>query len=399
MSTNQTGNWMDRIFKNKDVLRASYIPGEFPHRKREIESLASMLVPALRGGLTPNILIYGEPGTGKTAIVKYVGKQMEIMSKRLNVECSMYYLNCERIDTQTRILTSVLKRMGKNVPRIPVDEIYEEFRRSIDSKDQSIVLVFDAIEFLVKRGCEVLYHLLTINSELDRARVSIVAISTDFKFKDFLDSEVAKILKGEEIIFSPYSAEQLQDILRKRAELAFNEEVPEEVISFCSNFGDGDARKALNLLRVSGEIAGDLDSEIITTDHVKKAVEKIEEDYFLGAVRMLSTQTKVLLYGMVLLLEAGVKDFTAGEVYTAYESVCNKVNIDSLSLAEIIDHIAELNMLGICKKQGSFWELNLSLPVERLKKTLFEDFTLQALSSNELSVISEEYVKSFFDLK
>jgi len=37
------------IFQSRDVLRSTYTPSELPHREEQINNLASVLVPALRG--------------------------------------------------------------------------------------------------------------------------------------------------------------------------------------------------------------------------------------------------------------------------------------------------------------------------------------------------------------
>jgi len=86
-----------KIFKNRDVLRHNYTPEYLPHRKEQIESIASVLLPALRGETPSNLFIYGKPGTGKTATVKFVGKQLEEASRKMNVHCYIHYLNCEII--------------------------------------------------------------------------------------------------------------------------------------------------------------------------------------------------------------------------------------------------------------------------------------------------------------
>ena len=48
------------IFENKEVLRPNYTPDSLLHRDKQIQSLASMLVPAIRGDTPSNILIYGK---------------------------------------------------------------------------------------------------------------------------------------------------------------------------------------------------------------------------------------------------------------------------------------------------------------------------------------------------
>ena len=68
-------------------------------------------------------------------------------------------------------------------------------------------------------------------------------------FSNYIDPRVKSSLSEEEIIFPPYNALQIQDILRKRSELAFKPNAIEEgVIPKCSAFAareHGDARRAL----------------------------------------------------------------------------------------------------------------------------------------------------------
>jgi len=388
-----------KIFKNRDVLRHSYTPEYLPHRKEQIESLASILVPALKGETPSNVLIYGKTGTGKTATVKFVGKQLEAVSEKMNVRCYVHYLNCELIDTQYRVLATLAKVLGKNVPMTgwPTDQVYEEVKNAIDARDQTIIIVLDEIDKLVRKGDEVLYNLSRINSELQNARVSIIGISNDLKFKNFLDPRVISSLSEEELIFPPYNAEQLQDILAQRAELAFYEGVlDDEVIPFCAALAaqeHGDARKALDLLRVSGEIAEKENADRVTKEHVKKAVKKIEADHIVEAVRTLPTQSKVLLFGMIMLTEAGMKKFTTGEVYAIYKNLCKKVGLDTLTQRRISDLISELDMLGIINsiiiskgRYGRTREIRLDVPIDPVKRTLLEDYRLEVLASIEKNI-------------
>jgi cell division control protein 6 len=397
-----------KIFCNRDVLRHSYTPEYLPHRKDQIESLASTLVPALKGETPSNVLIYGKTGTGKTATVKFVGKELETISRKMNVRSHLHYLNCELIDTQYRVLATLAKVLGKSVPMTgwPTDQVYEEVKNAIDERDQTIIIVLDEIDKLVRKGDEVLYNLSRINSELQQARVSIIGISNDLKFKNFLDPRVISSLSEEEIVFPPYNAEQLQDILQQRAGLAFNDNVlDDEVIPFCAALAaqeHGDARKALDLLRVSGEIAEKENAEKVTKEHVKKAVKKIEMDHVIEVVRTLPTQNKVLLFSMILFTEAEMRKFTTGEVYTVYKSLCKKVGIDALTQRRISDLIAELDMLGIINsiiiskgRYGRTREIKLDVPIEPVKETLLEDYRLEMLASIERDIKSSTPLNAF----
>ncbi len=159
----------------------------------------------------------------------------------------------------------------------------------------------DEIDKLVyKSGDDVLYHLSKINDDLKNARVSIIGISNDLLFTDFLDPRVKSRMEGEKMVFPPYNAEQLQDILKQRAALAFDDDVLEPgVIPLCAALAaqeHGDARKALDLLRIAGEIAerenADKDHRTV---HVYKAKNKMELDCVSEAVRTLPTQSKMVL--------------------------------------------------------------------------------------------------------
>jgi len=385
-----------KIFKNRDVLRHTYTPDELPHRDEQINALATILAPALRYETPSNILIYGKTGTGKTATVKFVSRQLEDMSSKLGVRCIVHYMNCELIDTQYRVFASIANALGKNVPMtgLPTDHVYEEMKRALDSKKQVVIIVLDEIDKLAKKGDEALYNLTRINSELENAKVSIIGISNDLKFKSFLDPRVISSLSEEEIVFPPYNAEQLKDILEQRAKLAFYDGVlDDDVIPFCSALAaqeHGDARKALDLLRVSGEIAEREGSDRVTKEHVKKAVKKIESDQIAEAVRTLPTQSKVLLFGMIILTESGYRKFTTGEVYAVYKNLCRRIGLDVLTQRRISDLISELDMLGIINsiviskgRYGRTREIRLEMPVEDIKSVLLEDYRLEELSRYE----------------
>src|SRR6056297_3854354 len=102
------------IFENKEVLRPSYTPHELPHRKEQINKMATILVAALRGETPSNILIYGKTGTGKTASAKFVSQELERTSQKYEVPCEVEYINCEITDTQYRVLAQLANKFIEN---------------------------------------------------------------------------------------------------------------------------------------------------------------------------------------------------------------------------------------------------------------------------------------------
>jgi len=387
------------IFEYRDVLRSTYTPSKLPHREDQVNSLASILVPALSGETPSNVLIYGKTGTGKTAVAKYVGSELEAASNS-DIKCFFVYINCEIVDTQYRVLAHLARRFGRDVPMTgwPTDQVYEEVRKSLDEDRRVVVIVLDEIDKLVKKGDDILYNLTRINSDLFASKVSLIGISNDLKFTEFLDPRVKSSLGEDEIIFPPYNAEQIRDILEHRASVAFKPGVlGEGIIPLCSALAaqeHGDARRALDLLRTSGELAERVGCSMVTEEHVKSARAKIERDRVREVVTTLPTQSKLVLYSVVLLEEQGIRNVTTGSVYGMYKQLCPMVDMDYLTHRRIADLIAELDMLGIIHtvvvskgRYGRTKEITLSVPLNKLKAMILDDYHLRVLGNTTTSSI------------
>jgi len=431
------------IFENKEVLRPSYTPHKLPHREEQINNMATILVTALRGDTPSNILIYGKTGTGKTASAKFVSEELETTSQKYEVPCEVEYINCEVTDTQYRVLAQLANKfIDKNARLIddritelenlqsraredtgaleetafdslddieteissleadkaefeevpmtgwPTDRVYSSFFDAVDYHERVVVIMLDEIDKLVeKSGDDTLYNLSRMNSELENSRVSIMGISNDLKFTDFLDPRVKSSLGEEEIVFPPYDANQLRDILQARSDVAFkNDALTEDVIPLCAAFAaqeHGDARRALDLLRTAGELAERDQTDNVLEDHVRQAQEKIELDRVVEVVRTLPTQSKIVLFAIILLEKNGVHNINTGEVFNIYKNLCEEIDADILTQRRVTDLISELDMLGIVNavvvskgRYGRTKEISLSVPTEETEAVLLSDSRL-----------------------
>ncbi|HIQ50412.1 MAG TPA: AAA family ATPase, partial [Nautiliaceae bacterium] len=209
------------IFKNRDALTDSYIPRKVFHREYEIKKIASVLAPALKLEKPSNLFIYGKTGTGKTLTVNYVLKHFVNKVKDLNLPMKIININARLrnlADTEYKLLGFIVKELNKNttVTGISVEELYEKFFELIKPY-KIIVLVIDEIDAVVKKsGDSFLYNLLRSHYQTN-TKISLIGISNDIFMMEKLDPRVKSSLFHEEIIFEPYNAIQLIDILRERA--------------------------------------------------------------------------------------------------------------------------------------------------------------------------------------
>ena len=221
----------ESLFLDKTYLLSSYLPEKVLYREEQLQEVANILAPALKLEKPSNLFIYGKTGTGKTLSVKHILNSMAEIAKQNNLALKTIYLNCKlkRVaDTEYRLIAQLIKELGKEIPStgLPTDEVYTIFYSLLDQEKQTILLVLDEIDQLTKKiGDEILYNLTRINSELKKSQICLVGISNNLVFSENLDPRVKSSLSEEELIFPPYNALQIKEILKERAEKAFKENV------------------------------------------------------------------------------------------------------------------------------------------------------------------------------
>src|SRR3989338_6169626 len=346
----------ESIFREKTVLLSSYDPDDVLYRKEQLQEVANILAPALRLEKPSNLFIYGKTGTGKTLSVRHVLRSMVEIAQKNQVPLKSIYINCKlkRVaDTEYRLISQLIKEFGQEVPStgLPTDEVYNIFYQLLDRQDQTVLLVLDEIDQLTKKiGDEVLYNLTRINSELHRSQICLVGISNSLIFSENLDPRVKSSLSEEELIFPPYNAIQIQDILRQRAQRAFKEgTIQAGVIEKCAAYAareHGDVRRAIDLLRVAGELAERSGTTFITITHLDEAESKVESDKIINVATNQPKQFQSVLYP-ILLLSKQKKSLFTGEIYDLYKNLCKRSSTNVLTQRRVSDILAELDMLGI----------------------------------------------------
>jgi len=373
------------LFSDRNALSPEYVPAHLPFRDAQTAAVAQVLAPILRGSKPSNLLLYGKTGTGKTAVARYVLSKLEKEAETKNLVVA--YVNTRLENTEYRTLAEFAKSL--NLPKdeqipftgLSIGEVLERIFRQIRKSGTHAVLVMDEIDYLVRTfGDSVLYEFTRSNERLSPGFLSLVGISNDLKFKDSLDPRVLSSLSEEELVFPPYTVDELRRILTERAKVAFRPSVATQAaINLCAAMAGsehGDARRAIDLLRIAGEVAERDGLRQIDDSCISKASDKMEVDRVDEAIRSLPVQTKAIL-SAVSRFDAGTN---TGELYIAYNSLCRRIGIETLTQRRVSGILGDLDLLGLVEasvvskgRRGRTKKIRLLIGKDTLERTLSED--------------------------
>ncbi|MEM1927863.1 MAG: orc1/cdc6 family replication initiation protein [Acidilobaceae archaeon] len=382
-----------RVFRDREKLLPDYVPEVLPHRDAEIRRVASVLAPALRGEKPSNLFIYGLTGTGKTAVVRFVLSKLEQAAREAGARVKSVYVNVRYRDTPYRVLAEIAESVGVRIPftGLSTSEVFDRMVGKMRGSGYVYVIVLDEIDSLVRRhGDDLLYKLTRVNTQLDGAKVSLIGITNSIDLVENMDPRVKSSLSEVETVFPPYNADQLRDILEARAREAFVDgALHEEVIPLCAALAareHGDARRALDLLRVAGEIAERSGASIVTPEHVMAAREEIERDRVADVVRVLPLHSKLVVLAVILATGGGLGYTTTGEIYDAYRKLTQRLGIETVTMRRVSGILAELDMAGLLAgrvvsrgRYGKTRVVELKADTQLILKTLAEDLMIEEL--------------------
>jgi len=340
------------LFKNRKTLMPEYIPENLPFRDKQMSEIARILSPALQQSKPSNLLLYGKTGSGKTAVALNIVSRLAAQS---NGAISTPYVNTRSAGTEYRTLSEIaahleIAELGIKVPNtgLSTAELVSRLFKGIQSKAASVVLILDEIDYLVNAySDDILYQFTRAGDRISPGFLSIIGISNNLTFKEGLDPRVLSSLGEEELVFPPYTTDELRSILSDRAKLAFRAGVvPESTINLCAALAGsehGDARRAVELLRVAGEVAEREGYQRVDEACLRTASDKVDRDRIQEALFSLPLQNKII----VLTASTFASGSNTGELYYAYTSLAKKCGAEVLTQRRVSGILAELDLLGL----------------------------------------------------
>jgi cell division control protein 6 len=380
------------IIKNRDILHFTYIPDIILHRKSEQEQVTQSLLPILKQSRPSNLLVYGKPGTGKTLVVKKVLSKIQERVEKSKFPIKLVYSNSKEETTLYGLLVSLGRQLDLNEKELPttglaISEVFKRLLAKIDEGKLNAIFVIDEIDYLAqlvaKTGKDILYQLTRANERLTQGSLTLVGISNDLTFKEKLDPRVISSLGEEEVVFTNYDVEQIKKILEERIVESFIENSVEEpalnLIAALAGGEHGDARRAIDLLRVAGELAERQQSDKVTSEHVREATQKMEENKEEKSLKSFPLHEKLVLISIMK-----ANGSSTGEIYSSYKNLCKTIGKDELTQRRITQMLSEIELSGLISGRlihqgihGRTKKYKLTISSEMIKKTFKDDLSLQ----------------------
>jgi len=334
-----TNNFLEKIlssptiFKDESKLSIDYIPPFLPHREKELMKLANEFRAVIEHPLSVSrkVLITGPVGSGKTAIAKLFGEELKMIVKKRDLNIRYHHINCRRNRTYSMILKNTILSMYQSIPSrgYSPEEMLEILKDILVHDQVHLVLTLDELDYVIQK-MPILYDFTRLMDEEYNAKqyISLIIIARNPTFLHNLDESTKSTFLNTHIRLRKYTAEQLFDILLERSKEAFYDStVPEEVLEQIAEVAAeyGDARYALELLRMAGNVANMELNAILTPEHVRIAKSQIHPMIKREVLQDLSKNQKLLLLAIVRQLrkdESAYVEFS--NVEKMYELVCEE---------------------------------------------------------------------------
>ena len=324
------------VFRNEKVLSPEYLPEILPHRETQIQQIAENLKPAAFNKTPQNMFIYGGPGIGKTACIKYVFREFEEFSDKIKT----IYINTWDYNTSTAVLNKIIISLGYPMPRrgLSKDEMIEKLVELL-KKNKGIIICLDEVDQLVRKDQKALYDLLRLNQYVD-VPIGLVFISNYHDVFVNLEERIRSSLDIEEIEFKSYSLNEMKDIISERVKDAFSS-VENGVVLLVANYATNkkDVRAGLEVLRKSARLAED--DEKLRVKHVKEILKNIS-----GNIKEKIIKSKLdVIEKNILEILKNEKDITSTQLNEKYNNLFGKIS--QPTFRKYIKHLEDLKLIQI----------------------------------------------------
>ena len=374
-------NWLQ-------YLDFNYIPKDPKHRENEIKTLVVKIVENVLQRSTRSILVYGQPGTGKT-MSYLIAKDLaeEILKEKGLEDYKIIYVTITSPHV-SKVLSEICSELGYKVPErgLSVREYLSHIKDI--AKDKYLHICIDEFDKLIesrsKKHAEDILYFLTrtenISTTLITNNINLAKNITDARVLSSLD-------RVNTVFFRTYTKDQCRDILLERVNLAFKEGVfTYDAIDLLAEHvaeGGGDIRLGLSILRYCGEYAVSNNIRKIDKDLMKSLIWKhdVRKDGELLIETLTLTDKIIIISIYQLLLETKRDHVYSGDVFARQDYLRRLIGKSSISRDSFSVYLTRLSTIGVISLKKE-WEkgsrgyktyIHLRYPTDAIKYMIEND--------------------------
>ena len=362
-------------------------------RAKEIKELSTHFAPLFRHDHPIHLSLMGKTGTGKTVSMLYFLNLLQKLCRNSEIEMKYIHLDlstpkpCFRVLNDLACYLNASKRYKRG---ISLDELMGKIEDKIRDYKGYFVIFVDEIDHVKRDLDSLLKFLIKRLPQKISGKLVLIFSSNRLDWKDNIDPRIKSFLKINELLFEPYNAYALNKILSIRIKKAINLDMIEagviEKISAISSRNHGDARKAVELLSKSAQLA-EKEGVPISMDIVDRALDEIEKDKYMAMVKSSPKQLQAVIYSIYQ--AASRFPLRTGEAYGAYRSFCACIRLRALTQRAFSDMISELDMYGFIQvtlrsrgRNGRTKEIMVNMPKklqEKIKQIVLMEFDMNPI--------------------
>lgn len=405
------------LIKNRSLLEPNEIVDEvrIVGRDSQLTDITQHLRVAISNERPPNLFLYGPSGTGKSLIINAVCSNILELCESRDIRFGVIQMNCQNVGTLGSAVYELARKVANDVGAtvevpehgIPNKKKWRELYRLINEHYDTVVFILDELDMLVGRRdmdepafSRLLYQLSRAGSTDEiTAQVSVTAITNDTKMMENVGSRALSSFTPEDVHFSDYDANQLRAILRARKDAFHEGALSNDVIPLAAAFAaqtNGDARKAIDLMRTAGSIAEKANADQVREEHIREAQDKVEKNRVLEVTRGISTQKKLCLFATAAVArETGTGAAKSPLGYRVYQYLTGTLDADQYHQETYVNKMKELTTYSLVETErksqgphsGSYLEFTFGENPNTIIETLREDSRLKDVNVDELRTV------------
>ncbi|KAF9974620.1 AAA ATPase [Actinomortierella ambigua] len=240
----------------KSLFRRSAEPHRLIGREAERDVIQTFCRKHMLTAHAGSLYISGQPGTGKTALLKEIMREMDAEFSAADHKIQVATVNCMTVKDPHQIYQRVLQELGFQSKGVSGGQGSNGSSKDKDAATRALetivldggkrkamyVLILDEIDQLVTKDQDVLYKLFEWTTR-EKSRLTLIGIANALDMTDrFLPRLKAKDVEPQLLNFNPYQVADVRNIILDRL-FSLEEMFPSSVSTAAAGAGAEDTKK------------------------------------------------------------------------------------------------------------------------------------------------------------